>query len=70
MTHFPMAVAILTFFEGDISLIEDKPFGFFDLKVESIYQLNEPILQLRSKINKVTRIIAPLGTWSGTLFFR
>jgi hypothetical protein len=45
---------------------EDKPFGFFEVEVESPKEMNIPIIQKRIKIiNKGYRTIAPLGKWTG-----
>ena len=66
MKTFPMPVGIPTFFEGDISLIENKPFGIFEVEVTAPNNLNIPLLQVRTKTIKGIRTLSPIGNWTGT----
>lgn len=63
-----MPVGNPTYFEGDVYKYIDNPFGFFYCKITTPDNLNEPILQLRFKMNNCTRTIAPLGEWEGLYF--
>jgi DNA polymerase type B, organellar and viral len=63
-----MPIGYPTYFEGNIFKHVDKPFGFFNCKITTPDNLNEPILQLRFKLNNSIRTIAPLGTWEGMYF--
>jgi len=45
-----------------------KPFGFFYVKVQAPKEMKEPILQMKRKINNLTRTIAPIGSWKGWYF--
>jgi hypothetical protein len=51
----------ITYFEGDISLIDSKAFGFFNVDVESPEYLEHPILQLHYNSGRSIRTISPLG---------
>ena len=67
MKECPMPVGNPTYFEGDITFIEDKPFGFFEVEVKSP-NIKIPILQLRVKTKAGTRTVAPIGNWTGWYF--
>ena len=67
MKQYPMPVGYPTFFEGDITLIEEKPFGFFEVDVRSPI-IKIPLLQLRIKTKSGIRTIAPIGNWTGWYF--
>lgn len=76
MKHFPMPCGQPIYFEGDIlnpnlfnsSNIEDKPFGIFEVDIETPSDMKIPLLQLRIKTNNGFRTIAPLGNWTGNYF--
>jgi hypothetical protein len=74
MLNNPMPVGNPTYFEGDILnnnklwINNEKPFGFFYVNVQAPKNMKEPILQLKRKINNLTRTIAPIGTWKGWYF--
>jgi hypothetical protein len=63
-----MPVGSPTYFEGNINLIDNKPFGFFYVNVKCPNDLNKPILQLRLKTSNGLQTVAPVGTWSGWYF--
>jgi hypothetical protein len=56
-----MPVGNPTYFEGEINLNEDKPFGFFEVEVTAPDNLKIPLLQKRIKTKKGFRTIAALG---------
>jgi hypothetical protein len=62
MKAFAMPVGKPTYFEGDISDFENKPFGFFEVEVKAPNNLNIPILQTKLKVKSGTRTVSPLGT--------
>jgi hypothetical protein len=77
MREYYMPVGNPIFFEGDIelidkdngyNLIEEKPFGFFEVEVVAPTSLNIPLLQTKLKTGNGYRTIAPTGTWTGTYF--
>lgn len=69
MSNFPMPVGVPTYFEGDIFIKENRPFGIFEVEVESPLDLNVPILQTKFKTtNGGVRTITPLGKWVFTYF--
>ena len=73
MKNFPMPVGYPIYFEGDIlndKVIQglkekDKPFGIFEVDIQSPNNLHIPLLQTRIKTEKGFRTISPIGTWSG-----
>ena len=46
----------------------DKPFGFFNVDIETPDNLEHPIIQTRVKTGEGWRTIAPLGKWNDVLF--
>jgi hypothetical protein len=78
MLNNPMPVGSPTYFEGNILKNKnywtnapegnEKPFGFFYVKVHTPKDMKEPILQVKRKINNLTRTIAPIGSWKGWYF--
>jgi hypothetical protein len=83
MLNNPMPVGNPTYFEGNIlsnknywtnnnkeenNSNNEKPFGFFYVKVQTPKEMKEPILQVKRKINNLTRTIAPIGSWKGWYF--
>jgi hypothetical protein len=64
MATKPMPIGKYYRFEGDIRLIEDKPFGFFEVIVHAPIQehIQHPIIQTRVKTNTGVRTVSPLGT--------
>jgi DNA polymerase type B, organellar and viral len=74
MLNNPMPVGNPTYFEGNILsnkdywINNDKPFGFFYVKLQAPKDMKEPILQVKRKINNLTRTIAPIGSWKGWYF--
>jgi len=52
------------FFEGDIFLKENKPFGIFEVEITAPDKLEIPILQLIFKTDKGTKTLSPLGKWT------
>ena len=69
MSFVDLPVGNPKYFEGDIYLMDNKPFGFFEVEVEAPNNLEHPILLFRSKNNNFkNRTIAPLGKWKGVYF--
>ena len=62
------------YFEGDIlsdklPINNSKPFGIFEVDIESPINIKIPLLQTKVKLkNGTTRTISPLGTWTGHYF--
>jgi hypothetical protein len=56
-----MPVRYPTYFEGDISSFENKPFGIFEVEIKTPDKLKYSILQLRLKTNNEIKTISPLG---------
>lgn len=63
-----MPVGNPTFFEGDITKILDKPFGFFEVYVNVPDDINHPIIQTKVKTSSGLRTISPKGFWKTWLF--
>lgn len=68
MKDYPIPIGNITFFDGDISKIENNPFGFFEVEITAPDNLNIPILQTKFNTGNGTRTISPLGTWKDMLF--
>lgn len=70
MKQFEMPVGTPIYFEGDITIVHSatKPFGIFEVEVETPSDLKIPLLQSRFKMKDGYRTIAPLGKWKGTFF--
>jgi hypothetical protein len=76
MKEFNMPIGNPTYFEGDLSLLNEdsgynlsrrnKPHGFFEVIAPKDMKI--PLLQIRIKIGNGTRTIAPVGTWTGVYF--
>nr|QWO71399.1 DNA polymerase [Lyophyllum semitale] len=66
MKNFPMPIGTVKYFDGDITAVEDKPFGIFDVEVNTPKNLNFPLLQTRIKTESGFRTISPLGNWKNT----
>lgn len=68
MKNYPMPTGNPIYFEGDILKHEheEKPYGFFEVIVETPKDLKIPLLQKRIKINNVIKTVTPLGKWKGT----
>jgi hypothetical protein len=62
----------ITYFEGDISLKDSKPFGFFNTIVKTPTELAHPILQIRYDTSTLggtgIKTISPLGHFSSMFF--
>src|ERR1700760_2501433 len=52
-------------FEGDISIIDNNPYGFFFVEVTCPDDLHKPILPLRFDTGDGVRSLYPTGTWCG-----
>jgi hypothetical protein len=65
MKNEVMPVGNPTYFEGDITKLENKPFGIFEVEVEAPKKLDAPILQLRFRTNTGIKTLSPLGRWKG-----
>ena len=66
MKEYPMPVGIPTYFEGDITKVEYKPFGIFEVQVEAPKDMGIPILQTKLNTEKGgLRTVTPLGKWTG-----
>lgn len=65
MKNYPMPTGNPVYFEGDILKYEDKPYGFFEVIVETPKDLKIPLLQKRIKTNNVNKTVTPLGNWKG-----
>jgi DNA polymerase type B, organellar and viral len=63
-----MPVGQIFNFEGDITLIDPKAFGFFYCKITAPDNIKHPILQKHVKTGNGIRTISPIGTWEGMLF--
>jgi DNA polymerase type B, organellar and viral len=63
-----MPVGVPTYFNGDITKIDENTFGFFYCKITAPDNILHPILQTRVKINGITKTIAPIGSWKDMLF--
>lgn len=68
MKDYPIPIRNITFFEGDISKIENNPFGFFEVEITASKFLNIPILQTKFNTGNGIRTIAPIGIWKDILF--
>lgn len=62
-----MPIGLPTYFEGNILDFKDRPFGFFEVEIESPDNLIYPILQTRVKTPDGFRTVAPLGSWTDVL---
>ena len=63
-----MPVGLPVYFEGNISLLETRPFGIFKVKVKCLEGMNKPVLQHRIIAEYGARTISPIGFWEGTYF--
>jgi hypothetical protein len=69
MRKYKMPVGSPTFFEGDIFIKEDNPFGFFYVEVYCPIDLKYPVLQHKIKTRSHGVInICPTGNWKGWYF--
>lgn len=74
MKDFPMPCGNPIYFEGDIlnakfkTLNEDKPFGIFEVEIETPLNIKIPLLQVRTPTENGYRTIAPIGNWTGHYF--
>lgn len=78
MKEFPMPSDNPVYFEGDImktynhnnDLADlDKPFGIFEVDIETPKDIKIPLLQTKVKVKNGTyRTIAPIGNWTGCNF--
>lgn len=68
MAMFDMPIGKIEFFKGDITKIDPKAFGFFEVEVTAPKNLKIPILQTHVKTPGGTRTISPLGSWTGVYF--
>ena len=77
MKSYPLPTGIPVYFEGDILNInclsktqsdEVKPFGIFEVDIESPSNIKIPLLQTRIKPKNGYRTISPIGNWSGKYF--
>nr|QWO71392.1 DNA polymerase [Arthromyces claviformis] len=54
---------------GDSNYQEKKPFGIFEVNIETPLDIKIPLLQTKVKLkNGTTRTIAPIGNWTGQYF--
>lgn len=58
----------IIYFEGDISLVDEDAFGFFNVEVQTTIELAHPILQVKHNTGQGIRTISPLGNWKGMYF--
>lgn len=58
----------ITYFEGDISLVDEDAFGFFNVEIQTTIDLAHPILQVKHNTGQGIRTISPLGNWKGMYF--
>lgn len=56
-----------TYFEGNILAIKDRPYGFFEVEITTLDNLQYPVLQTRVQTADGVRTAAPLGTWTDVL---
>ena len=78
MKNYPMPVGKPVYFEGDIlntisrlyptDTQKEKPFGIFEVDIESPKDIKIPLLQTRIKTKNGYRTISPIGNWSGKYF--
>jgi len=57
-----------TYFEGDITKIQNNAFGFFYCKISAPSSIDHPILQVHIKTKDGIRTITPTGNWEGMYF--
>jgi hypothetical protein len=62
MKECPMPVGKIHFFEGDITKIDPKAFGFFEVEIVTPKDLYTPIIQTKLQTKNGFRTVAPLGT--------
>lgn len=69
MKNYPMPIRKPVYFEGDILNInldfKNKPYGIFEVDIETPSNIKIPILQTRIKTENGYRTISPVGNWSG-----
>lgn len=65
MKEFNIPIGTPKYFEGDISLIDPKAFGIFEVEIETPTDLKYPVLQTKVQTDSGNRTIAPLGNWKG-----
>jgi hypothetical protein len=61
MCNYDMPIGTPTYFEGEITKIDQKAFGFFEVEVQSPLNLNIPLLQTRINTGFGNRTISPVG---------
>lgn len=67
MAKYPMPNGNPRYFEGNILEIMGRPYGFFEVEIESPKDLFYPILQTRVQTSEGFRTVAPLGSWKSVL---
>ena len=55
-------------FIGDISKIENNPFGFFKVRVNCPDNILHPIIQIKHKTKNGIKTISPIGSWLMWIF--
>jgi hypothetical protein len=68
MNNSAMPVGSPVYFEGEITKVENKPYGIFEYGVVAPDNINEPVIKKHVKSSNGMRTIAPLGKWTGTYF--
>jgi hypothetical protein len=58
MKNFPIPVGTVKYFEGDITAVEDKPFGIFEVEVNTPKILNFLLLNTKLKTESGIRTIS------------
>ena len=61
MSNFPMPTDNIKFFDGDITLVDLKAFGFFECEIIAPSNLNRPLLQTKVKNNEKFLTMPLLG---------
>jgi hypothetical protein len=62
MANFKLPVGQIKYFNGDITKVNPKAYGFFYCRITSPEYLHKPIIQTRANTPNGTRTIAGLGT--------
>ena len=68
MKNEQMPVGNITYFEGDINLVDNKPFGFFEVEITAPLDIKHPIIQTKVDTGNGKRTISPLGIWKDMIF--
>jgi hypothetical protein len=62
MFNYSMPTGQPTYFEGDITKVNENAFGFFYCKITAPNDILHPIIQTHVKTNNGIRTLSPIGT--------